>query len=60
MIEQDHVARLLAADIEPARLHHLEHVAIADLGAYERQADPGEIAFEPQVAHHRRHDSAAL
>ena len=38
MIEQDHVARLFAANIEAADLHALQHVAVANRGALQRQA----------------------
>src|SRR3546814_6563219 len=37
MIRQDHVPRLLAADVEPALAHPFEDVAVADLGAFEPQ-----------------------
>ena len=38
MIGEDDVAGLLAADVEAALAHLLEHVAVADLGAQQRQA----------------------
>jgi len=59
VIKQDHVARLFAADIEPACLHRFEHIAVAHLGTFERQASRCQIAFEPEIAHHCRHDPAA-
>ena len=52
-ITEYEVARLLAADIEPAAAHPAQNIAIADLGPLQRQALAFQIAFEAEVAHHR-------
>ena len=58
VIEQDHVSRLLAADVEAPCAHLLEHVAIADLGPLEREALRCEVPLEPKVRHDRGHHTS--
>ena len=52
----DHVAGLLAAEGVAARLHRLEHVAVADLGLAHADAGASHRLDEAEVAHHGRHD----
>ena len=59
IVGQDDVPGLLAADVEAVLAHVLQHVAVADRGAHHRQAEPLDVAFEPEVRHHRG-DEAAL
>src|SRR3546814_7501512 len=60
MVRQDHMPRLLAADVEAALAHPFEDIAVADLGALEPQPLPLQETFESQVRHHRRDDPAAF
>ena len=53
------MARLLAADIEAVLAHVLHDMAIADRRARHREAQPLEIALEPEVRHHGGDDAAA-
>src|SRR3546814_14181411 len=59
VIRQDDVPRLLAADIVAVAAHRLQHMAVADPGAQQVQALGREMAFEPEVGHHRRDQPAA-
>ncbi len=55
---QMHVARVLAAE-QPAALGHLlQHVAVANLRALERDALTSQRLLEAQVAHQRADDAA--
>ncbi len=54
MVEEDHVPRLLAAEVEAARAHGLDDVAVADLGANQLALLSLDRALEAEVAHHRR------
>ena len=38
---------LFATNVEAVAAHVLDNVAVADLGALQRQADAGEVAFQP-------------
>ena len=53
------MARLLTPYIEATFAHAFENVAIADLGALEREADALEIALEAEVGHYGCHHAAA-
>ncbi len=57
VVGQDDVAGLLAAEVVAVEAHVLQHVAVADGGAGQRQADGGEVALQPEVGHQRRHDA---
>jgi hypothetical protein len=46
-----HVAGLLAAEVVAAPLHLLEHVAVADLGLHDADAEVAHRELEPEVAH---------
>ena len=48
---QDDVARLFTADVEAASAHPLHHIAVAHLGALQRQALCGQFTLQPQVGH---------
>ena len=50
------MARLLAADIHPDGAHPLGHIAVADPGAVQPQAAPGQESLQPQIGHHGRDD----
>ena len=56
-VGQDDVAGLLAADVEAVLAHVVEHVAVADRRAHERQRQALEIALEPVVGHHGGDDA---
>ena len=45
--------------MQPFCAHHLKHITVADLGAEQLEPLPGEIAFEPEIGHHRRGHAAA-
>ncbi len=60
MIEEDDVARLLAAQVVAARAHLLDDVAIADRRSHQAQAELLDGALETEVAHHGRDHGAAL
>ncbi len=51
MVLQDDVTRLFAADVEAALAHPLHDVAIADLGALQRQPLGLQAALQSQVGH---------
>ena len=53
------MAGLFAADIEAAGAHPLDHIAVTDLGAVQRDPLPGQIAFQPEIRHHGGDDAAA-
>ena len=53
------MARRLAAQDAALVLEHREHVAVADLGAQELDAEVAQRELEPQVAHDRADDGAA-
>src|ERR671921_607622 len=53
------MAGLLAADGEPALLHLLHHVLVADRCAHELDAALAECELEADVAHDRRDDRIA-
>ena len=53
LVEQQDVARGLAADLAAGFAQHAEHVAIADLGAPELDALLAQRHLEAEVAHHR-------
>ena len=57
VVGQNDVARRLAADIVAVRAHVLEHVAVADRRAHERNAQIAEIALEAEIGHHGRDDA---
>ena len=57
IVGQDHVAGLLAADVVALLDHALEHVAVADRGALQRQAEAGEMALEAEIRHDGRDDA---
>ena len=50
---------LLAPDIAAARLHLLQHIAIADLGADEVDTLAREHALKAKIGHDRRHHATA-
>src|SRR5262249_42291765 len=52
---KDDVAGRLAAHVEAMGAHVLEHVAVADRRARERECQAPEIAFEAEIGHHGRH-----
>src|SRR3546814_16222174 len=59
VIRQADVPRLLAADIVAVAAHRRQHLAVADPGAQQVQAPGREMAFEPEVGHHRSDQPAA-
>ena len=59
VVEEEDVARLLAAQVVAAAAHGLDHVAVADLRAHQAEPQALERPLEAEVAHHRRHDLAA-
>ena len=59
VIGKNDMPGLLSAQIVAAFAHALHHVAIAHAGALQLQAQTIEIAFKPQVGHHRGHHAAA-
>ncbi len=60
MVVQDQVARLFAAQVEPARSHPLHDVTVADLGPLQHEAVAGQGALKAQVGHHGGDHAAAL
>ncbi len=52
MVEQDHVAGLLAAEREAVLLHLLQHVPVADRGLHQLDALALHRQLEAQVGHH--------
>src|SRR5690606_1011072 len=59
-IREDDVTRLLAADIKTLGAHRLEHIAVAHLGAFEREAKAAEIALKAKIAHDGGDNATAL
>src|SRR5690606_19142453 len=60
VIEEDQVAALLAAEVEPSLPHRLDDVTIADRATDELAAVALEGALEAEVAHDRGHERALL
>ncbi len=60
VIAQDDVPRLFAADVVAAFAHLLDHIAIANLGADQRDATAAKIPFETEVGHDGGNDAAIL
>src|SRR5205807_4438110 len=60
VIEQEHVAGLLAAEVGADPLHLLVDIAVADLGLDDPDAGGGQRLIEPEVCHHRGDDDATL
>ncbi len=58
MIEQNHMSRLLPTNIHAPRPHFLQYIAVTNLGAHQFQMLACQIAFQPQVRHHRCDDAA--
>ncbi len=52
IVGQDDVARLLTADVETVLAHVLQHIAVADRGACQLQAEAAEKPLEAEVGHH--------
>src|SRR5438034_973653 len=51
LVEADYVSRVLAAQLPAPVAQQLEHVAIADAGARERDAEPGHRLLEGVIRH---------
>ena len=60
MIGHHDVARLLAAQIEPALAHPLDHISIANGRAFKPQIQTFKIMLQPEVGHDGRHQGPAL
>jgi len=60
VIGQHHMAGRLAADIHALCAHFLDHIAIADLGAFKRKALAGEKFLQAKIGHHCGYDAAAF
>ena len=60
MVEQDHMARLFAANIISAGLHRLQHIAVTHLGAHQTNVFGCQKALKAKVGHDRGHHAAAL
>ena len=54
IVRHDDVAGLLAAEIDAALAHVLEHVAVADRRARERKTEALQVALEAEIRHHGR------
>ena len=54
------MSRLLAAQVVSARAHRFDDVAIAHLGADQIDTQLLDDLFQPEVAHHGRHQTATL
>ena len=59
MVEEEEVARLLAAQIGADPDHLLEDVAVADLRLDRPDARLAQRVLEPEIGHHRGHEHAA-
>ena len=59
IVGQDHVPRLFAPDIEAALAHPFQHIAVADLGALQRDTLVRQEPLQAQVRHDRRDQPAA-
>ena len=57
VVSQDHVAGLFPADVEPARPHPFQHIAIPHLRAFQRQAGAVQRSLQPQIRHDRRYNA---
>ena len=53
LVQAEEVAGILAAQLPAALAQHFQHVAVADLGARERNVEPAERVLERQVGHQR-------
>src|SRR5947209_4211981 len=60
IVEKNNVAGLFAAEVVTAAQHFFEDVAIADIGARERDIFGGEDALEAKVGHGSGDDAIAL
>ena len=60
IVREDDVARLLAAERQPAREHLLHHVLVADGGAHQIDAARLQRQLETDIAHDGRDDRSAL
>ena len=57
-VAKNHMAALLAADIEIARHHFFKHIAVAHFGANDFAPVCTKGLIEAEIAHHRRNQSA--
>ena len=53
------MAGLLAAEVEAVFAHRLDDIAVADLGAVQREAEAVQEALQPEIGHDRGDDAAA-
>ena len=60
MVGKDHVAGLLAAEVEAAVAHFLQHVAVAHAGFAQADAGIAQGDLQAEVAHHRGHQDVVL
>ena len=60
IIQEDQVAGLLTAQIEAAFQHTLQHIAVTNIGAFQRDSPFARKAVEPQVGHDCCHDRILL
>ncbi len=50
-VKTNHVAGIFPPQQPSVRLHHLQHITVAHLGAAERDAEPGQRMLKTQITH---------